>query len=325
MEFTHISHMPDLDHAVMVAAFGGWNDAASAATWAVKYLISQWDAQPVAEIDSEPFFDFTEARPQVRIQRGVVRQLVWPSNRYYVLPKSNDETRAPSRDVILLLGEEPQLRWRTFAHEIVGLCEQVHVEDVILLGSLVAEVPHTRPVQISGTSSRAPVLRRMDLCGVERASYKGATGLLTVVQDAAQRKKLTATSLWGVAPHYISATPNLAVSEALLRTLEQLYHFKFELKDLARAAQRFTARVSSLVADDPDVSAYVQELELRTGNATGNAMSQEEPRESLRLTDTADTSGIWQVPIEGELPSPEQAIRSAEDLLRQFREGTSSD
>jgi hypothetical protein len=315
MEHTHVSRIPDLDRGVLVAAFGGWNDAASASTWAVKFLVNEWDAQEFAEIDGESFYAFSESRPQVRVIKGAIRQVTWPSNRFYLLPPREEGARRRPRDVVLFLGEEPQLRWRSYAQEILDVCRECKIQDLVLLGSLVGEVPHTAPVQISGTSSRSPILRRMTACGIELANYSGATGVLSVVLDAARKEGLTATSLWGVAPHYVSATPNLAVSEALLRKLDMLFGFELRLRDLSRAAQRFTARVSSLVADDPDVSAYVRELEQRSAN----------PLEEI-VVDTPDDSLDRPRPgLEGELPSPEQAIESVEELLRRFREGSGAD
>ena len=312
MEFTHISDSPALEHPTLIAAFGGWNDAADAATWAVKFLINQWDAQPFAEIDPETFFDFSESRPQVRVAGGAIRQMSWPSNRFYARrePPTTDEER---HDIVLFLGEEPQLRWRTFTQEMLEVCQQVGIEQIILLGALVAEVPHTAPVQISGTATRAPILRQMSRNGIERANYNGSTGILTVIQDSARKMGMPTVSLWGVAPHYISATPNLPVSEALLRKLDILQGFNLQLKDLSRAAQRFNQRVSSLVAEDPDVSAYVHELEQRT---TGSL-------DDISLL--PDASGIHRVPVEGELPSPEQAIEGVEEWLRNYREGFSAE
>jgi proteasome assembly chaperone (PAC2) family protein len=311
MEHTHVSTIPDLDRGVLIAAFAGWNDAANASTWAIKYLIKEWDAQEFADIDGEAFYDFTETRPQIRIVHGAIRQLTWPANRFYLLPTHATTEERRRRSAALFLGEEPQLRWRAFAQEILDLCRECKIEEIVLLGSLVAEVPHTVPVQINGTSSRSALLRRMSASGVQPANYNGAAGILAVVQDAARKAGLNASSLWGVAPHYVSATPNLAVSEALLRKLDTLYGFDLQLKDLSRAAQRFTARVSSLVAEDPDVSAYVRELEQRSVGVA-------------RMLDAGGEDDEARV-LGGDLPSAEQAIESVEELLRRFREGSGAD
>jgi hypothetical protein len=309
MEYVQINEVPDLESAILVGAFAGWNDAAGAATWAVKFLINQWDARAFAEIEPELFFDFTETRPKVRVSGGLLRRLSWPSNRFYVRRAERVDGKPVGRDIVLFLGEEPQLRWKTFAQEMLDVCRQCQVEEMLLLGALVGEVPHTSPVQISGTSGEPATLRRMEAAGVERAQYDGSTGLLAVVQDTARKEGFATASLWGMAPHYISAAPNLAVSEALLAKVDALYDFKLRLGDLSRAARRFTARVSSLVADDPEVSAYVRDLERRTAENLG-------PGTMI----AGDASGIHHIPTDGELPSPEEAIQDVEEWLRQFRE-----
>jgi hypothetical protein len=309
----HMTANPDLEHAVLIGAFSGWNDAASAASWALKFLVNQWDAQPFADLDPELFYDFTAARPTVRINGGSIRRVTWPTNRFYAYraARENDTLVAGQRDIILLLGDEPHLRWKTFAREILAVCRECHVDEIILLGSLVAEVPHTAPVQVSGTTTQSSILRRLAPNGVERATYNGVTGILTVLQEAARKAGFPTTSLWGIAPHYVSATPNLPVSEALLRKLDALYGLGLQLRDLSRAAERFNSRVSSLVADDPDVSAYVRELEQRSGSQTN-------PFEAPSFA--ADASGVHLIPRDGELPSPEQAVEGVEELLRRYRE-----
>src|SRR5579862_895270 len=354
MEHVQITKQLRLERAILIGAFAGWNDAASAATWSVKFLVNHWDAQPFAEIDPEEFYDFTESRPTVRISGGGLRRLSWPSNRFYVYhPRAEGQIDAASkpagqrkpsaqeppdvisarsdmtplapqpgaegvplpaapRDIILLLGEEPHLRWRTFANEVIALCHDLHVEEIVLLGALVAEVPHTVPVQISGVTSRSQLLSRLNDAHVERASYSGPTGMLTVLQDAARKEGIASTSLWGSAPHYVSATPNLPVSEALLRKLNSLYSLDLRLGELTHAAQRFTRRVSTLVAEDPDVSAYVHELEQRTGDSGAPSPFSEQSAFS-------DASGIHRIPMDGELPSPEEAVQDVEDWLRRFR------
>lgn len=310
----HITELPDLENALLVGAFAGWNDAASAATWAVKFLINQWEATPFADIDPEDYFDFTESRPHARLTGGALRRLSWPANRFYAHRAERGEAGPIQRDIVLLLGEEPHMHWKTFAQDVLDVCRQCQVEEIMLLGSLVAEVPHTAPVHVAGTAGEAAVLRRMDAVGIERASYEGPTGILSVIQDAARKDGFGTAGLWGTAPHYVSATPNLPVSEALLDRLDGIYEFGLRLGDLSRAARRFTQRVSSLVAEDPEVSAYVQELE-RKGSG-----------ESLPgMPFASDASGIHRIPTEGELPSPEQAIQDVEEWLRQFREDPGHD
>ncbi len=305
-----MAEVPDLENALLIGAFAGWNDAASAATWAIKFLINQWEATPFAEIEPENFFDFSETRPRIRITNGAIRRLSWPANRFYVHKANRSDPNSQERDIVLFLGEEPQQRWKTFSQAMLDVCSQCQVEEMVFLGALIGEVPHTAPVQVVGTASEAAILRRMDRNSIERANYEGVTGVLTVLQDAARREDFRTVSLWGTAPHYVSATPNLPVSEALLEKLDALYHFDLRLHDLARAAQRFTARVTSLVAEDPEVAAYVQELEQRTPN---------DPNTPPSLPAVSDASGIHRIPMDGGLPSAEQAIQDVEEWLRRFR------
>jgi proteasome assembly chaperone (PAC2) family protein len=310
MDYVDMQEVPDLENAILIGAFAGWNDAASAATWAIKFLINQWEATPFAEIEPENFFDFSETRPRVRISNGAIRRLSWPANRYYVHRSDHTDPTKQNRDIVLFLGEEPQQHWKTFSQTMLDVCRQCQVEEIVFLGALVGEVPHTAPVQIVGTASEAAILRKMDRTGIERANYEGATGILAVVQDAARRGDFRTVSLWGTAPHYVSATPNLPVSEALLDKLDTLYQFDLHLHDLSRAAKRFTARVTSLVADDPEVSAYVHELEQRAPSDANSSAS---------LPAISDASGIHHIPLDGGLPSPEQAIQDVENWLRRFR------
>lgn len=325
MEYAHVSRPQQLTRPILIGAFAGWNDAASAATWAIKFLINQWDAEPFAEIDPDVFYDFTEMRPTTRISGGAVRRLSWPSNRFYVRHGhgAREGAEEEARDVVLFLGEEPHLRWKTFAREMSQLCRQLGVDEAIFLGVFSAEAPHTAPVQVTGATSRAATLRRMDLFGVERASYSGPTGILTAAQDAVRREGIAATSLWAAAPHYVAASPNLPVAEALLRRLDQIYDLGLSLRDLGRAARRFTSRVSSLVAADPEVTAYVHTLEQRLSGVQPGA-SDAGPNESSSGESggrfAPDLSGIHNIPRIGELPSPEEAIFDVEAYLRHKRE-----
>lgn len=317
MEHVQLTEVPDLENALLIGAFAGWNDAASAATWAVKFLINQWEASQFAEIDPEVFYDFTESRPRVRISNGSTRRLTWPANRFYYRKAERTEGGPQQRDMVLLLGEEPQLRWKTYAQEVLEVCQQCNVKEVALLGALVAEVPHTMPVHITGTATEQKALRRMERAQIERATYEGTTGILSVVQDAVRRHGIPTTGLWGTAPHYVSATPNLPVSEALLEKLSAYYSLDLRLQDLSRAARRFTARVTSLVAADPEVSAYVRELEQRTMDVGAEGVP------GIPLA--GDASGIHRIPVDGELPTAEQAIQDIEEWLRKQNHGDVGD
>jgi hypothetical protein len=311
MEHIHFSRAPVTERTLLIAAFAGWNDAASAATWAARFLINQWAARPFAEIDPDIFFDFTSARPQVRVANGTIRKITWPSNKFYSARAAGDGT-AP-RDIIIWLGQEPHLRWRVFNREALELAQRCHVEEIVLIGSLVAEVPHTKPIHITGTSNQSAMLRRFKAHDIGRANYNGSTGILTTLHETARNEGYHVSSLWGVAPHYVSATPNLPVAEALLRRLDSLYGLNLQLDDLSYLAQRFTSRVSALVADDPDLLAYVQTLE------------QNEDETPIEREISFDTSGAHRVPRDGGLPTAEQAVEGAEELLRRYRDGNTLD
>jgi len=307
MEHIQLSEIPQLENALLIGAFSGWNDAASAATWAIKFLVNQWESTQFAEIDPDYFFDFTERRPTTRITGGNLRRLTWPANRFFAHKAERTDEGLIGRDTILLLGDEPHLHWKTFVGEVLQLCQSAGVTEMTLLGSLVAEVPHTAPVPVSGAATQPAMLRRLDTAGIQRAQYEGPTGILSVLQDSGRREGFITSSIWGTVPHYVSASPNLPVSEALLGALNSIHHFDLRLHDLSRAARRFTQRVSSLVAEDPEVSAYVRELEER--NESGDLGISPE-----------DASGIHKVPLGGELPTPEEAINEIEEWLRQTRE-----
>jgi hypothetical protein len=311
MEHTQFSRAPTMDRALLIAAFAGWNDATSAATWAARFLINQWAARSFAEIDPDIFFDFTSARPQVRVANGTIRKITWPANKFYSARAAGDGT-AP-RDIIIWLGQEPHLRWRVFNREALELAQRCHVEDIVLIGSLVAEVPHTKPIHITGTSNQSAMLRRFKAHGIGRANYNGSTGILTTLHETARNEGYHVSSLWGIAPHYVSATPNLPVAEALLRRLDSLYGLNLQLDDLSYLAQRFISRVSALVADDPDLLAYVQTLE------------QNEDETAIEREISFDTSGAHRVPRDGGLPTAEQAVEGAEELLRRYRDGNTLD
>jgi len=301
-----------MERALLIAAFAGWNDAASAATWAARFLINQWAARPFAEIDPDIFFDFTSTRPQVRVSSGTIRKITWPTNKFYSARAASDGTTP--RDIIIWLGQEPHLRWRVFNREALELAQRCHVEEIVLIGSLVAEVPHTKPIHVTGTSNQSAMLRRFKTHDVGRANYNGSTGILTALHEAARNEGYHVTSLWGVTPHYVSATPNLPVAEALLRRLDSLYELNLQLSDLTYLAQRFTSRVSALVADDPDLLAYVQTLE-----------QSEDEAPPIEREISFDASGAHRVPREGGLPTAEQAIEGAEELLRRYRDGNTLD
>jgi proteasome assembly chaperone (PAC2) family protein len=253
VEHVRLENAPALRRPVLVAAFEGWNDAADAASSAARYLRDRWAARPFADIDPEEFYDFSSTRPHVRLVDGITRRIDWPSNEL-----SAAELPGTSRDVVVLLGTEPQLRWRTFASEVVGLARELEVELVVILGALLADVPHTRPVRVTGTAADAELVRQLDLA---HSTYEGPTGIVGVLHDALRQAGLPSASLWAAVPHYVAATPSPKASLALVRRTASLLSTSVTTEDLETAAADYERQVSEVVASDDDVSAYVSRLE----------------------------------------------------------------
>ena len=192
--------VPVLRDPVLVAAFEGWNDAADAASGAVEHLELIWDAEPFAELDSEEFYDYQVNRPQVRLVDGVTREIDWPATRLSVCsPPGSD------RDVVLLRGIEPNMRWRSFCDAILELIDEIGAHTVVILGALLADTPHTRPVPVTGTAYSTDAAKKFNL---ENSRYEGPTGITGVLQDACVRAGIPAVSFWAAVPHYVSQPPN---------------------------------------------------------------------------------------------------------------------
>jgi proteasome assembly chaperone (PAC2) family protein len=245
--------VPELRSPVLVAAFAGWNDAASAATTALETIAGSLDAEQVAAIDPEDFYDFQVTRPTIRMDEGLARRVDWPENAILAV-------RAPGaeRDLVLVSGVEPNLRWRTFAEAIVDAGERLGVEMVVTLGALLADVPHTRPVPITGLASDAELVERLSL---SRSNYEGPTGIVGIVHDTCRRRGLTSASLWAAVPHYVAAVPNPKAALALLRRLEGFTEIAIEASELEEAMERFETQVDRAVAANPEIEELVRRLE----------------------------------------------------------------
>ncbi|MGI8809296.1 MAG: PAC2 family protein [Acidimicrobiales bacterium] len=253
MDHVRWQDRPQLRRPVLVAAFEGWNDAADAASSAARYLRDDWSARPFASIDPEEFYDFTATRPQVRLVQGITRRIDWPEIElsYAALPGT-------SRDVVVLLGHEPQLKWRTFTEQVVGLATNLGVELIVCLGALLADVPHTRPVRVTGTAADADLVRRL---GLGRSTYEGPTGIVGVLHEAFGRAHLPSASLWAAVPHYVGSTPSPKASLALVERAAELLSTSVDTHDLAVAVADYEREVSEVVAADEEVTAYVRRLE----------------------------------------------------------------
>jgi proteasome assembly chaperone (PAC2) family protein len=243
---------PRLRRPVVVTAFEGWNDAADAASGAARYLKASWGAQPFAAIDPEEFYDFSSTRPQVRLGGGFTREIIWPSNE--LSAASLPET---GRDVVVLIGSEPQLRWRTFCAQVVDVANELGAELVVTLGALLADVAHTRPVKVTGTAADAELVR----LGLERSTYEGPTGIVGVLHDACRRAEMKSASLWAAVPHYVAATPSPKATLALVRRTTTLLSTPLVTADLEQRAVDYEQQVSEVVATDEEVAEYVRRLE----------------------------------------------------------------
>lgn len=251
-----IERRPALERPVLIAAFRGWNDGGQGASLAGGHLKQAWDAGRFAEIDPEGFYDFQATRPHVSLVGGFTRTIEWPENAFF-------EARVAglSRDAVLLLGVEPNLRWRTFAALVVELAQELGVELVVTLGSLLADVPHTRPAPVTGTATERELVEKMDL---QHSRYEGPTGIVGVLHDACKRAGLPSVSLWAAVPHYISLTPSPRAALALCERLGKLLGIEIDVAELAEASDAYAQQVSEAVATDPETAAYVSELEARS-------------------------------------------------------------
>jgi proteasome assembly chaperone (PAC2) family protein len=251
----HVSHRPKLSRPVLISAFRGWNDGGQGASLAGGYLAKTWEAARFAEIEPEGFFDFQVSRPHVSLIEGRTRRIDWPDNAFY-----HASVPGADRDAVLLLGIEPNLRWRSFTGLITGLAQELGVELVITLGSLLADVPHTRASPVTGGATDPELIERL---GLQRSRYEGPTGIVGVLHDACNRADLPSISLWAAVPHYVSLAPSPRAALALCQRLGDVLETQIDTAELDEAAERYSEQVSEAVASDEETAAYVAELEQR--------------------------------------------------------------
>jgi proteasome assembly chaperone (PAC2) family protein len=254
--------------------------------------VSRWEAKKFADIDAEEFYNFARVRPHVRIEENFNRTITWPENAFYyhVDPMLD-------RDFVLLLGIEPNLKWRTFCEQIIEVCGSVGVTSALSLGGLVADVPHTTAPRITAFSSDPELVERFPELSLRRSRYEGPTGIVGVLADAFAKKNIPVGSLWGNVPHYISASPNPKVVHALLSRLSDIYGLGLELSEMERSGRRFERQVNEALQHNPEVAQYVKQLEAR----------EDEPE--------SDPSTSSSEPVE--LPRGEDVVRQLEEFLRQ--------
>ena len=244
---------PRLRAPVMVCAFKGWNDAGEAASAAVSFINDRFESNEVARIDPEDFYDFTAVRPTVRLTEGTTREIDWPLNTVWAAPVPGAEG-----DLVTLRGVEPSLHWRRFTDNVISVARELNVRKVITIGALLADVPHTRPVSITGIASDDGLLQRL---GYDRTSYEGPTGIVGVLHHAFAEAGLPSASLWASVPHYVAAAPNPKVALALVRAFEGAAGVVVDASELEEAAEDYERQVTAAVASDPEVKAFVERLE----------------------------------------------------------------
>jgi proteasome assembly chaperone (PAC2) family protein len=255
MSDLQVSFRPELRDPVLVAAFRGWNDGGQGASLAAGYLAKAWEAERFAEIDAEDFYDFQATRPMVTLEDGETRKLEWPDNGFF-------HARVPGsrRDAVILIGTEPNLRWRTFAGLVLGLAQDLGVQRIVTFGSLLADVPHTRPAPVTAAATDAQMVEEL---GLEPSRYEGPTGIVGVLLDAARKASIPSLSLWAAVPHYVSLAPSPRAALALVNRFGELLELDIETDELETASDEYSEQVSEAVSTDADTAAYVEELERR--------------------------------------------------------------
>jgi proteasome assembly chaperone (PAC2) family protein len=267
---------PRLRRPTLVAAFEGWNDAGDAASFAARFLGKQWDAEQFAELDPEDFYDFTDTRPRVKLDDNLQREILWPANEFYAARPTGAD-----RDLIVLIGTEPQLRWKTFTRQIVGVARSLDASMVVTLGALLAEVAHSRPVAVVGTTSDPEIAEEL---GLRPSSYQGPTGIVGVLHDECRQAGLPSASLWAAVPAYVPSSPSPKAALALVERCSALLELPVDTSELEQATSSYERQVSELVEADEETAAYVAELEQRSDDdpaaelADGSALIEEVER-----------------------------------------------
>lgn len=277
-----------LRNPVVIAAFEGWNDAGEAASQAVAHLHEVWDAVDLAEFDPEEYHDFQVNRPTVHYDDDGHRQLTWPTTRvsYARLPDS-------SRDVVLVRGIEPSMRWKTYSEEVVKHARETGASLVLTLGALLADVPHTRPLPVTSSSDDSELVEALS---IEPSRYEGPTGIVGVVQDAVARAGIPSVSLWAAVPHYVGQPPSPKGTLALLHRIEEILDLSIPLEELPEDARAWERGVDELASEDTEIAEYVQQLEEAKDTAdlpeaSGEAIAREFERYLRRRDDPPRRGG----------------------------------
>ena len=292
----HLLHYerPDLESPVLIYGFSGWTDAAEAATHALRYLVKQLGATKFGEIDPEEFYDFTQVRPHTGFDREGERQITWPANEMFAWKGQPDQD-----DLMVFIGVEPSTRWRTFTETLLGVVKDLGVTRALQASALLDAVPHTRTPRVTGVATSPQVQELLRGIETRRSQYTGPTGMSGVLMDSLRRAGVPCVSVWGHAPHYLQVSPNPKVSLSLLQALEGMMKVHIDMEPLRSQGESFERRVAQAVANEPQVTEYVQRLE------------EEYDRRASRR---AARQG------HGEMPDPEEAVKDMEEFLKSQRQ-----
>ena len=291
-----VDERQELDRPILIAAWSGWNDAGESATGAIRFMLRRWRAKALAHIDPEHFYDFTQARPKVRLENGE-RVLEWPENQFSPHKREGD-----ARDLVLLLGIEPHLSWHAYSDSILEFCNNFGINTVITLGALLAEASHARPIRVSGSSEDAELREQFGLDPPRAPGYQGPTGIVGVLSSQLREAGFKTASMWANVPHYVNASPNPKGALALLEQLNATLKLELSLHDLEVFAARFDAQIGAELSKNPEMAEYARRIEERED-------AEEEEGAEAANAGSAD------------LPDAQDMVDELERFLREQREG----
>ena len=282
MSNLEIEERPQLNRPLLIAAWSGWNDAGESATGALRFMLRRWRSKAIAHIDPETFYDFTQARPRVRLEGGE-RVLDWPKNEF-----SPHKREGADRDLIVMLGIEPHLAWNAYGDAVMEFCQSFGVETVVTLGALLAEVSHTRPINVSGSSEDPELRELLDLPAPRPPGYQGPTGIVGVLNNRLRDAGLKTASMWANVPHYVNASPNPKGALALLEQLNSSLRLELSLHDLEVFAARFDAQVGAEIAKNPEMAEYARRIEEQEDAEADETAAEAPPAELPDAQDMVD-------------------------------------
>lgn len=296
MDYLRYTDKPTLRSPILIVAFEGWSDASEVATWTARFLVRRMPGIKFAEIDAEDFFVFTETRPYTRWVSERQRAIIWPATEFYYHQMPQDS----EHDFIVFVGPEPHLKWKTFVAQVQQVIQEMNVSLVLSLGGVLAAVPHTQPVRLTGTALELDITK-LPYTPQSPSRYEGPTGIMGVLNQSLEAAQIPISTLWGSVPHYLAARPNLTVSLAMVRQLKKMFNLDVDTSRMEQRAARFEEQVAQVVEGNQEIMTYVKKLEEEVGQ-----------------TGTVDPSAAIKMSTE-ELPSGESLIQDLEEFLKQQR------